>query len=374
MAENTIMSFRETGTTNAVKILPTIQNINNYIGITTELDSHIQVGDIVYITYRYDEYSSNTLDNYLDYFHDTGYPFIDYVNGYEVKEVQLENNLIIIDKPYGNLSDNYQILEHYLSIKSFNLNQTENYISIAKIDSTLFKNVYINSTSSSNIDLQQAYILSGTIKNTNFKDKYYFKYLSLNTSSSGSTYSYNNNKYGYTYCYGTSTNYIYLESCIIDNGRFYYTNVSLTTINEGYFENCNLSMTNFGNASLKGLSFINCKISGTDFGVAADFMFAVSFDGCVLDYANFYKKKMPKTAFKDCRIREATFSAVDLAGATFNKCDLGGTIFRQNTLDGVDFSNAENYQLDPSTNSLRKAKFSYPSVLGLLAKYDIIIE
>jgi hypothetical protein len=62
MAQNTsnlatynIMSFRETGTVNAVKLLPTIKNIDSYIGLTTEVDSHIKTGDTVFVTYRYDE-------------------------------------------------------------------------------------------------------------------------------------------------------------------------------------------------------------------------------------------------------------------------------------------------------------------------------
>lgn len=256
------LNFREYGTANAVKLLPSIKNINNYIGLTTELDSHIKTGDIVFITHRYSGNTSCALDNYLNYYHTNNYPYLNYVNGYKVTATQIENNLIIINKQYDKSLDSCQLSDHYISTKSVDINHsgttlTEiNYVTIANIDSVLFKNVYINNTSSNYIDISQAYILAGTINNVHFKNKYNFKYLSLNSSSTGSSYSYNNNDYGYTYSRGVSSNYININNSLIDNGWFYYNNISATTINDGYFEYCNISATTINNGY-----FQNCILN-----------------------------------------------------------------------------------------------------------------
>jgi hypothetical protein len=43
-------------------------------------------------------------------------------------------------------------------------------------------------------------------------------------------------------------------------------------------------------------------------------------------------------------------------------------------LEKADFSTAKNYTIDAENNKLKKAIFSLPEVIGLLSKYDIIIN
>jgi uncharacterized protein YjbI with pentapeptide repeats len=58
----------------------------------------------------------------------------------------------------------------------------------------------------------------------------------------------------------------------------------------------------------------------------------------------------------------------------FSQCDLSGAIFDHTNLEKVDFRTATNFTINPSLNTLKKAKFSMPSVVGLLKNFDIIIE
>src|ERR1700712_5734386 len=58
------------------------------------------------------------------------------------------------------------------------------------------------------------------------------------------------------------------------------------------FDNCNLSMMKFGGSTLSNTVFKNCKILGVNFSECQDFLFSVMFDGCILDYASFQRKKM----------------------------------------------------------------------------------
>ncbi|MDQ6813405.1 MAG: pentapeptide repeat-containing protein, partial [Bacteroidota bacterium] len=108
--------------------------------------------------------------------------------------------------------------------------------------------------------------------------------------------------------------------------------------------------------------------------VCNDFLFSATFENCQIDYSSFYKKKMKKALFENCSLKEVDFTEADLAGAVFKNCELYQAIFNQTILEKADFRTARNYSLDPELNKIRKAKFSYPDVTGLLSKYGIEIE
>ena len=71
---------------------------------------------------------------------------------------------------------------------------------------------------------------------------------------------------------------------------------------------------------------------------------------------------------------DTDFSEADLTGAQFIECDFRGAMFDQTNLEKADFRTSINYSIDPESNRIRKAKFSKDGAIGLLAKYDIIID
>jgi uncharacterized protein YjbI with pentapeptide repeats len=73
-------------------------------------------------------------------------------------------------------------------------------------------------------------------------------------------------------------------------------------------------------------------------------------------------------------LHEVDFTEADLTAAKFENCDLQRTIFANTILEKSDFRTAFNYSIDPEINRIKKAKFSLPGVLGLLAKYAIEID
>ena len=73
-------------------------------------------------------------------------------------------------------------------------------------------------------------------------------------------------------------------------------------------------------------------------------------------------------------MNETDFSECDLTGSLFDNCDMAGATFDNSNLEKVDFTTAFNFSIDPEINRIKKAKFALPGVLGLLNKYDIIIE
>lgn len=140
------------------------------------------------------------------------------------------------------------------------------------------------------------------------------------------------------------------------------------------FIDCNLSMTSLKGTSLKTVFFSNCKLLGIPFHECTDFMFGVSFTDCILDYASFANKKMPKTKFNSCSMKEVSFIGTNLSNSVFDNCNLENAVFNDTQLKEVNFLTAYNYKIDPEFNPMRKAKFSMQGIPGLLDKYDIKIQ
>ncbi len=164
------------------------------------------------------------------------------------------------------------------------------------------------------------------------------------------------------------------EDCIFKNCDFSNSNFSNNSFMDCEFIDCNLSMMDIAGTSLKTVGFKNCKLLGLPFHTCADFMFSVYFQDCILDYASFANKKMPKTKFNTCSLKEISFIGTNLTQAIFENCNLDQAIFNDTQLAGVDFTTAYNYKIDPEFNPMKKAKFSTQGIAGLLDKYDIKIQ
>ena len=93
-----------------------------------------------------------------------------------------------------------------------------------------------------------------------------------------------------------------------------------------------------------------------------------------LDYASFYGLKPRSSKFKNCTFREADFTLSDVSSVDFDQCDFTGAHFEKTNLEKADLRTCRNYLIDPDTNKIKKARFSMPQVVGLLYKYDIVIE
>ena len=113
---------------------------------------------------------------------------------------------------------------------------------------------------------------------------------------------------------------------------------------------------------------------GINFSECADFMFSVSFETCLLDYASFVRKKMPKTVFSKTSLRSVDFTECDLTKSQFIQADLTDAIFQKSILKEANLVSATNFIIDPELNNIRKARFSVYGLSGLLARYGIIVE
>lgn len=140
------------------------------------------------------------------------------------------------------------------------------------------------------------------------------------------------------------------------------------------FENCDLSLATVRSSLLQDVQFRGCKLLGVQFTECKGFLLQLDFEECMLKLALFSQLKLKNTRFKNCDLQEADFTEADLTGAIFEACDLLRTTFLKSNLEHADLRSAFNYSIDPETNRLKKARFLLSQVIGLLDRYDIIIE
>ena len=110
------------------------------------------------------------------------------------------------------------------------------------------------------------------------------------------------------------------------------------------------------------------------FDLCNDFLLSFRFMECTLNLSSFYGLKLKKSRFIKCKLQEVDFTETDLTSADFDGCDLQRAIFDRSILEKVDFRTAYNFNIAAERNKLRKARFSVDGVVGLLGKYDIVIE
>lgn len=162
--------------------------------------------------------------------------------------------------------------------------------------------------------------------------------------------------------------------CKFTNLDFKEANLSEYVFSECVFENCDFTLAKSKQTAFMNVQFIGCKLLGFNFESCKDFLFEVRFENCLLNLANFYKKKLKQSVFKNCVLKEADFTSANLNKAQFIDCDLLGAIFIACNLEECDFRSALHFSIDPEKNQMKKAKFSLNNLDGLLQKYQLKIE
>ena len=140
------------------------------------------------------------------------------------------------------------------------------------------------------------------------------------------------------------------------------------------FETCNLSNVKFNNCKLDQVSFYGCKMVGAQFSQSKEFGFEIHAVECNLDYSSFDRKKLNKSSFEKCSFQESNLTQCDFSKAKLNQCDFKGALFDQTNLTGVDMRSCYQFQIDPTQNFIKKAKFRAQDLAGLLYRFNIIIS
>jgi uncharacterized protein YjbI with pentapeptide repeats len=164
------------------------------------------------------------------------------------------------------------------------------------------------------------------------------------------------------------------EGCVFKNCDFSNADFSQNRFTDCQFVGCNLAMLKLNRSTLHDVTFRECKLTGIDFSKCEEFLFTVRFENCLLDYASFLKRKMPKTYFINSSLKNAVFEGATLTKAVFDNTDLAGAVFEGAQLNEANLVTAYNYTIDPEVCNIKKARFSQSGLSGLLTKYGIRIE
>jgi uncharacterized protein YjbI with pentapeptide repeats len=113
-----------------------------------------------------------------------------------------------------------------------------------------------------------------------------------------------------------------------------------------------------------GLHFEHCN----------PFLLAMNFSNCALNFSSFYRLNLKGTSFSGSKLEEADLTETNLGNARFDDCDLTNAIFDRTDLTGADLRTAFGFIIDPTRNTIKKAKFTRNNIQGLLSGFGIIIE
>jgi len=164
------------------------------------------------------------------------------------------------------------------------------------------------------------------------------------------------------------------EGCTFTNCDFSNVDVSHLKFVDCTFIGCNLSMIKTHDTVFSDVRFTNCKMLGIHFEDCHAVGASYEFDHCQLDYASFYQQHLKRKTIHGCQFKEADFTECDASHTFFDGCDFLLARFDRTNLEGSDFRTSFNYSINPSSNRIKKAKFSLSGVVGLLDEFEIVIE
>jgi fluoroquinolone resistance protein len=141
------------------------------------------------------------------------------------------------------------------------------------------------------------------------------------------------------------------------------------------FIECDLSLVTVKGTSFSKVIFEKSKLIGINWIEATwEPLSSVGFWECNLNYSNFRCLNLRKTVMKKCLAHEADFANTNLTEADCTYTDFLESRFLQTNLTKADFTNASNYAIDATANTLKKTKFSLPEAISLLRSLDIVLE
>ncbi|NQX84480.1 MAG: pentapeptide repeat-containing protein [Flavobacteriaceae bacterium] len=163
------------------------------------------------------------------------------------------------------------------------------------------------------------------------------------------------------------------DNCTFINCNFSEIYLSAVSFLECDFVDCNLSGVKIKDTSFNKVNFKGCKLLGIAFYECNPFLLAFRFEKCNLNHSQFNGLNLSNTTFLSNQIQNVDFTDTNLSHAKFSQCDLKSSTFENTVLKNADFSQAKNYSINPSKNTLTQAKFSREHIEGLLQVFNLHI-
>ena len=164
------------------------------------------------------------------------------------------------------------------------------------------------------------------------------------------------------------------ENCVFESCQFQEAYLDNQNFTECHFLDCDLTNANITNTQFNEVIFEDSKLVGIRFETCNPILLQLGFKGCNLSLASFYEMNIQNTTFKGCQLHQVDYSFANLSKCDFGNANLKGAIFEQTSLEEANLASALNITIDPTQNTIKKARFSKEGLIGLLKKYDIVVE
>lgn len=162
--------------------------------------------------------------------------------------------------------------------------------------------------------------------------------------------------------------------CTFTNCKFFETQLINSSIESTKFNVCDLSLLKIKRCTFSDVYFSESKLMGINWTELGGLTFGAKFKDCIMKDSVFVEMNLRDAKFTNCDLSDADFSDTSLVDSQFDGCDLKGARFNNTDLRGADLSKAINYSINPETNKIKKAKFSFQGALSLLEYLDIEVE
>lgn len=139
------------------------------------------------------------------------------------------------------------------------------------------------------------------------------------------------------------------------------------------FDRCALSSVKLDGAVMRAV-IRNSKVEGINFFTAKRSLLNLEFENTLIRHSSFAELKMRSAKFIGCTLQNVDFADCDLTEADFSHSTFEDCVFQNTNLTRANFVTASGYQIDPTRNTVKKARFSIPDVVALLAGFGIEIE
>jgi len=144
------------------------------------------------------------------------------------------------------------------------------------------------------------------------------------------------------------------------------------------FRDSNFNVTKLTGSQFWESQFENCKLTGINWtslnwtGITVSAPMA--FESSDLSFSVFHSLSLPGLKMTNSKARNVDFEDCDLTKGEFTNTDFKDARFNRTKLNMCDFSEAVNYYIDPNSNSMVGASFSFPEVISLLTAFDINVK
>lgn len=172
--------------------------------------------------------------------------------------------------------------------------------------------------------------------------------------------------------------HLVFENCQFKQCTFTGVTFSKVRFTDCDFESCNLSLVKFPGCKFLDVVFKNTRLAGINWTEISwpqvKLTSPLSFYSCNISHSSFYSLDLADFIVEECKAHDVDFRESNLSHASFNGSDLLNSLFLHTNLKAADFTQAINYSIDPNTNTITHARFSFPEAMALLNCFNIKIE